>query len=59
MPASPQDSTCPGCHRELSDPAGQELTQLGQPTFLPSKVCDTCKTGYFLGASGWVAVATF
>ena len=34
-------------------------TQLGASTFVPSKVCDACKIGYFMTRVGWVAVATF
>jgi hypothetical protein len=43
----------------LTDPGDQQFTQIGAPTFKPSKICATCKVGYWLSNSGWVAVATF
>jgi hypothetical protein len=59
MPASHQDNGCPKCQRALTDPGDQQFTQIGAPTFKPSKICETCKVGYWLSNSGWVAVATF
>jgi hypothetical protein len=56
--ASPQDDSCPQCRGPLTEPGDQQFTQLGA-TFVPSKVCETCKIGYFMTRVGWVAVATF
>jgi hypothetical protein len=59
MPASPQDDSCPRCRGPLTEPGDQQFTQLGEPTFVPSKVCEACEIGYFMTRVGWVAVATF
>jgi len=59
MPASPQDDSCPRCRGPLTEPGDQQFTQLGEPTFVPSKVCEACEIGYFMTRVGWVALATF
>ena len=54
-----QDNRCPECGEPLRDPRfGQSFTPMGIPTLEPSKVCETCNVGYWLGKSGWLAVAT-
>lgn len=37
---------------------GQTFTPIDIPTMEPSRVCETCKVGYWLGKDGWLAVAT-
>jgi uncharacterized protein with PIN domain len=55
-----RDPTCPNCGEQLvALPEGAVFTPIGIPTIEPSKVCATCKVGYWLGPSGWLAVATF
>jgi hypothetical protein len=58
-PGSSQDDPCPRCRGPLTEPADQQFTQLGTSTFVPSKVCEACKIGYFMTRVGWAAVATF
>ena len=50
---------CPACGGSFIDPPdGQSFTPIGIPTLEPSKVCETCKIGYWFAESGWLAVAT-
>ncbi len=62
IPSSPdegQDPVCPSCGGPLIHlPAGLHFTPIGIPTIEPSRVCETCKVGYWLGYPGWLAVAT-
>ncbi len=59
-PGERQDPLCPNCGGPLTDPRqGQNFTPIGIPTMEPSKVCETCKVGYWLADPGWLAVATF
>jgi hypothetical protein len=59
VPAASQDDSCPRCRGPLTEPGDQQFTQLGASTFVPSKVCEACKIGYFMTRVGWAAVATF
>jgi uncharacterized protein with PIN domain len=50
---------CPGCGEPLREPRdGQTFTPSAIPTIEPSKVCETCAVGYWLGEDGLIAVAT-
>ena len=50
---------CPNCGEPLTDPRdGQSFTPIDIPTIDPSKVCTTCKVGYWWADSRWLAVAT-
>jgi uncharacterized protein with PIN domain len=54
-----EDDRCPVCGVTLSDPQeGQTFSPIDIPTIDPSKVCEGCQVGYWLGTSGWLAVAT-
>ena len=53
------ETVCPNCEVPLTDPRdGQSFTPIDIPTMDPSKVCPTCKVGYWLADSRWLAVAT-
>lgn len=53
------DVFCPICGELLTEPReGQNFTPIEIPTIEPSRVCETCKVGYWLANSGWLAVAT-
>ena len=53
------ETVCPNCEVPLTDPwDGQSFTPIDIPTMDPSKVCPTCKVGYWLADSRWLAVAT-
>jgi hypothetical protein len=54
-----QDPMCPTCGEPLTSPQqGQTFTPIEIPTIEPSKVCETCKVGYWLSNAGWLVVAT-
>ncbi len=58
IPGLPGDF-CPDCGGPLTEPReGQHFVPIDIPTMEPSKVCETCKVGYWLAHSGWLAVAT-
>jgi hypothetical protein len=42
----------------ISPQKGQSFTPINIPTIEPSRVCNTCKVGYWLANTGWLAVAT-
>jgi hypothetical protein len=62
IPSSPEESrdpVCPDCGGPLTEPRdGQIFVPMGIPTIEPSKVCATCKVGYWRAKPGWLAVAT-
>jgi len=62
IPSKPdvrQEAVCPTCGGLLTGTReGQNFTPIGIPTMDPSRVCETCKVGYWLANSGWLAVAT-
>jgi uncharacterized protein with PIN domain len=61
IPGTPEAivALCPECGEPLTDRReGQYFRPTGVPTMEPSKVCETCRVGYWLGNFGWLAVAT-
>ena len=59
LPVIPLPEICPECRGPLTDPTGQDFTPLFPEASSPSKVCEACRTGYWLEDIGWMAVATF
>ena len=59
VPVFPLPEICPECQGPLTDPNGQDFTPLFRGASSPSKVCETCRVGYWLEDIGWMSVATF
>lgn len=59
VPVFPLPEICPQCQGPLTDPNGQDFTPLFRGASSPSKVCETCRVGYWLEDIGWMSVATF